>query len=500
VSRRFHAPIVLTLAFLTVVVVLLFTGGLFVRKVVGGAFRDAELVRIARVHLADMLKQQLDEETGVRGYSAVRIPVLLDAYYGGRANLPLYFRRVRADLEALKVTEALRPLHDAARTNYRWVHEIAFPLIAHPRSRQRLQLRGKTLVDRFRIDSAIIDADLARRTAAVNAGAQRAVVLVGLLALGAIVAVVLAAVLFTVQQYRLAQRLDRERSYSERERRRAAELRAAYEAEKRIADVLQQAFSERIFPAVPALSFSATYIPATEQAKVGGDWYDALQLSEDRVLLAIGDVTGHGIEAVVAMNKARQLLIGSALLDATPSQVLARVNSELVRAKSPIITALAAVLDTRTGEFAYCAAGHPPPVLLEPGSRARLLEFGSLPLGVDSGVEYRTRSVQTTPGTLIVLYTDGAIEYARDLAAGESALLRAVESAAECAAPNAAAVIRESIFSSQKVADDVAILTVRLSETGGVSVGGQAADSAISAEVRTRNARKVNPSRLRRSA
>jgi serine phosphatase RsbU (regulator of sigma subunit) len=460
-GRAFSAPLVVTLAFLLVVVALLVASGVYVRAIVGESFREVERVRLARTHVADMLRQQLDEETGVRGYAVLRTPIMLEAYYGGRANLPLYFRRVRADLNELGIPQVLPALRDAAALNYRWVHEVAFPIISRRGRHASLELRGKAFVDRFRRDAAHIDAALARRSTSANASAQAALVLVGSFAVAAVVAIVLAAVIFTVQQYRLGLRLERQRAASELERRRLAEMRVAYETEKRIADVLQQAFSERVFPVLPALSLSATYVPATEEAKIGGDWYDALQLSRGRVLLAIGDVTGHGLEAVVAMNKARQLLIGSALLDAAPDSVLAHVNLSLLRGHSPIITAVVAVIDMQTHEFAYATAGHPPPVLFEPAHGARLLDFGALPLGVAAKTEYRTNRVQTVPGAMIVLYTDGVIEHSRDLAEGEAALLEAVEAAAQQPEVDAAKAIRDSIFSRTKVADDVAILTAR---------------------------------------
>ncbi len=325
--RRLGAPLWLTAAFVVTVVALLIVGGLFVRSILGNAFRDAERIRMARVHVSELVRQQLDEETGVRGYEALRNPVMLQPYYGAHANMRAYFARVSADLAALRVKEALPKLRDAERTNYRWVHEVAFPLVATRARHPRLQLRGKALVDRFRTDVGAIDAALARRTVLVNSQAQRAILLVGGFVVAAVVAVVGAALIFAVQQYRLAMRLEDERAASEHERRRAARAQAAYETEKRVADILQEAFAERLFPELPALRFSATYVPATEQTKIGGDWYDALQLSDDRVLLAIGDVTGHGIDAVVAMNKARQLLIGSALLDAIPGAVLQRVTT-----------------------------------------------------------------------------------------------------------------------------------------------------------------------------
>lgn len=464
-GRRSRIQLALTLGFMLLIVAALVAGGLYVRATVRASFRAAEHIRTARAHVADMLNAQLDEETGMRGYAAVREPVLLAPYYEGRARLPHAFARVESDLRALHVAEAQPALLDAIDVNRAWLNQIALPVILSKGVQQRLELRGKTLIDHFRADANAIDAALARQAAVVNDRTQSAIFLVEGFALLAAIAVILAAVVFTVQQYRLGLRLERERAITEIARQRSAESRAAYETEKRIADVLQEAFAERILPSLPSVRFSASYVPATEQTKIGGDWYDALQLTEDRVLLAIGDVTGHGIDAVVAMNKARQLLISHALLDATPDRVLAGVNAELVRGKSTLITGVAAVIDTRTREFAYAAAGHPPPVLFEPTRPARFLEFGSLPLGVTLTTTYQTHRVQTVPGAIIVLYTDGVIEHSRDLAAGEAALLEAVNAAARKPNDDVATAILDRIFSRRRVADDVAILAVCLSES-----------------------------------
>lgn len=463
-SLRRHAPLALTLAFMVLVVALLVAAGFYVRNIVRSSFRDAEDIRVARTHVADLLNAQLDQETGMRGYVAAREPILLAPYYAGRRSFPVAAQRVGSDLRRLNVTEALPLLRDAMATNLRWLHEVAVPLILTRGPAPRLQLRGRTLVDRIRADGAAIDAALASRAVLADTRAQRAVFSIGALALASIFAIVLAALIFTVQQYRLGERLERERTQSEAEQRRSAEARAAYTAEKRIADTLQQAFSERVFPNLPAMSLSATYLPATEESKVGGDWYDALELPDERVLLVIGDVTGHGIDAVIAMNRARQLIIGSALIDADPAALLARANLDLVRVKSPLITAACAVVDTRTYAVSYAVAGHPPPILLEPGRRAALLEFGSLPLGVSAKTTYVTRTTATVPGAMIVLYTDGVIEYARDLEGGEAALMEAIESAASVPRGQAAKAIRDRIFSRSRIADDIAILTARLWE------------------------------------
>jgi len=134
-----------------------------------------------------------------------------------------------------------------------------------------------------------------------------------------------------------------------------------------------------------------------------------------------------------------------------------------VRSRSALITAICGVIDTRTREFAYACAGHPPPVVVESQGHAKLLEFGSLPLGVAVKPAYVTSRVRLGAGAMVVLYTDGLIEYSRDLDEGEAALLKAAEAAAVLPAADPAVEIRDRIFRDRKVTDDVAILTVRFS-------------------------------------
>jgi serine phosphatase RsbU (regulator of sigma subunit) len=462
--RRTQVPLVLTLALMVVVVVALVVAGLFVRSIVASSFRNAESIRVARILVADLLREQLDEETGVRGYGADRNRAMLQPYYEGRVGLPESRSRVARVLGRLGMEEALATLQDAARTNRRWLDEVALPLLAPKPGPSSLQLRGKTLVDHFRADMASIETMLKRAEFTSDARAKRAILLIGFFALGAVAAVIAAALLFTIQQYRLALRLDQERVTAEEQRRYGAEIRAAYEAEKRIAETLQGAFVQNVLPELAMLRLGATYLPATEEAKIGGDWYDAFELPGGRVLLTIGDVAGHGIDAAVAMNRTRQLVMTSALLDPRPGAVLDRVNAELLRNQSSMVTALAALVDPGTCEFDYAVAGHPPAVLLEPGRNARFLEVGSLPLGVLASAVYQTHRLRSMPGALLVLYTDGAIEHSRDVVAGEKLLLDAVESAAQASPPNIATAIRSRIFNDRKAADDVAILTLRFAQ------------------------------------
>ncbi|HEY1882906.1 MAG TPA: SpoIIE family protein phosphatase [Candidatus Cybelea sp.] len=470
-TRRIYIPLVLTLVFLALVAIVLVVAGRQVSRTIEEAFSGASDVRTARFLVARTISRQLDEETGVRGYAVVRQRTLLQPYYVARAELPRTFARLRRMLTDLKMPTTRAVLDDAAQTNRRWVAQVAYPIITFKRVPAKVQLHGKRLVDRFRSDLEVVENSLAARANQAQRRAQQAIYGVTLFAIGAVAAVIVAATLFTVQQYRLAARLERTRARAEEERRRAAESRSAYEAEKRIADTLQGAFTQNLLPQMAKVLFSATYLPAAEEARVGGDWYDVLELTEHRVLLTIGDVTGHGIDAAVAMNRARHLLVSCALVDPNPGAILERANSDLFSRASPLITAVAGIVDSRNCEFVYATAGHPPPVLLEPGCKPRMLDFGSLPLGVMGDANYRSHRIVSVPGAMLVLYTDGAIEHSHNVVEGEALLLQAVEAAAAWPAHNAAAMISASIFSNRRIVDDVAILTIRFGEDSGSSVG-----------------------------
>ena len=436
------------------VIVLLVAGGVYVRILVSRTFQTASELATTRAAAYTALKLMLDEETGVRGYAGTNDTVFLQPYNEALAPFPAAAAQLRADVADIFSIPAGTAADDIIAVNAEYLRTVADPLIADPGSdTDAIERHGKDLVDRFRADVATIDDVVTQREAVVGAGAQQAINRIGLLIAGGVALVLLVSVLFARQQNTLAER-------AERERRETEVLRAAYAAEKRIADTLQEAFVQPALPAHPTFRFSATYVPAGEEAKVGGDWYDALELPGNRVLFTIGDVTGHGIQAAVTMNRTRQAVITAALLDPMPAALLARVSNELYHAKTPLVTAVAGFADASTYEFVYASAGHPPPVLVEPGRAPRVLDCGSLPLGAMLDTEYHAFRVQSVPGAMLILYTDGAVEHSRDVIEGEAILLAAAADAARVDPPDPATYIRNSVFSGREVGDDVAILTI----------------------------------------
>ncbi len=466
------------------ILALLIGGGLTVRSLITRSFDEATAIRDTIRISREAFAGQLDEETSIRGFAVTHDRRYLEPYAHERSRLPERLRELQAHIAPFGLPDAADAAADAALANDEWISAVALPLTGQrpdpvPAS---TQLAGKTLVDRFRADVDRVNGALYSRTQSVEQTLRSAIDRINVFVAIAASAVALIGAMFLEVQRRSMARSEHERLRAEREQREAEALRAAYKTEKRIADSLQEAIAQRPLPILPTLRFSATYVPATEETKVGGDWYDALELPDNRVLFAIGDVTGHGIDAAVTMNRARQALISSALLERDPAAVLRRVNNEMFRQSAPLVTAVAGFADAGTYEFVYATAGHPPPLLIEPGRHPRLLEFGSLPLGALEGTEYRVHRIQSVPGATLVLYTDGAVEHSRDVIEGEELLVAAAAAAAELGVADPASFIHETIFQGRAVGDDVAILTIGF-ETDSATGVRISADDAQSAYV-----------------
>jgi serine phosphatase RsbU (regulator of sigma subunit)/CHASE3 domain sensor protein len=459
-ARQARLTLIAAVAALACFVAVFAVSGWFVRSVIADAFAKSEDVRLSRSLLALTVKLQLDEETGVRGYAATGERLFLDPYLEARAELPSTVDQLEARVDAIPLPAASALVRGAAASNREWLEAVAAPLTTKgAKDTVAIEKSGKTIIDRFRQQASSAERVLSVERGVVNDAMQSAIWRVGAFAFVASVAVVLIGTIFLSLQFRFLLRLERERLAAEQERSRLRELRAAYQAEKRIADTLQNALLQRPLPALDGLDLSATYVPAAEESKVGGDWYDVLEVPNDRVLFAIGDVAGHGIEAAVTMNRARESLLSSAIFARDPAAILGHANGELFREGATMVTAVAGFADYRTYELLVAVAGHPPPLLIEPGRPPRFLECGGLPLGVTPMSTYRTQRIQIAPGTVVVLYTDGAIEHTHDPLEGERILVEAAARAVS-GPQSAARAIYDSIFAGRTANDDVAILTI----------------------------------------
>jgi signal transduction histidine kinase/FixJ family two-component response regulator len=146
---------------------------------------------------------------------------------------------------------------------------------------------------------------------------------------------------------------------------------------------------------------------------VGGDWYDAVDLGDGRVAVAVGDVVGHGLDAVRTAVWLRGGL-GLAVLNMNdPTDTLSALDRYAATVPGAHCTTVAlAVVDPDHASVSYSCAGHPPPLFVSPAGEVAYLEEGrSWPLG-PATARPRTRAGRAPfpPGSLLLLYTDGLIE------------------------------------------------------------------------------------------
>lgn len=183
---------------------------------------------------------------------------------------------------------------------------------------------------------------------------------------------------------------------------------ASLDEELRIARDIQVALLPKQTPELPGWSVAALYRPAR---RVGGDFYDVLELPDGRFGLVVGDVTDKGMAAALVMATTQSIVRATARQFAMPSEVLARVNDVLVRDIPPkmFVTCLYAVLDPTSGALQFANAGHNLPFKMTEG-RAEMLRAKGFPLGLFPGVSYEQIEATLEPGAGLLLYTDGLIE------------------------------------------------------------------------------------------
>ncbi len=235
-----------------------------------------------------------------------------------------------------------------------------------------------------------------------------------------------------------------------------------YKHEQRVAQRFQKAAMPRALPQVPGLVFSAFYRPGMDEAKIGGDWYDALQLPDSRILISIGDVCGSGLDAAVTMASVRQVIRGVAQIHPDPAMMLDAADRTL-QAEDPnaLVTAFVGVYDPITSILQFSSAGHPRPMLrFADGNTTELRSFGvPLGLGITAKEPRGVETVELPIDSLLVLYTDGLTEVTRDVIEGEKRLIAALADANVREAPNVALAIHD-IVAGGEARDDVAVLAV----------------------------------------
>jgi integral membrane sensor domain MASE1 len=242
-----------------------------------------------------------------------------------------------------------------------------------------------------------------------------------------------------------------------------AERRTAHDRVLAVAETLQSAFLPDVLPTRSDVRFDAVYLPAGEETNIGGDWYDAFELPDGRVVVSVGDVVGHGLHAAINAGRLRQSIFTTAFSEDDPATVLAKVNRAHRFVEESVATALVAVIDPVRLTLRYAGAGHPPPVVAGPTLGATLLPYDGIPLGIQEKLMNRSRTVPLERDAVVLFYTDGITEIHRNIEAAERQLVALAHGFSENGfAAKAASAVLEVMMGSSQRRDDAVVLIVQL--------------------------------------
>jgi PAS domain S-box-containing protein len=191
----------------------------------------------------------------------------------------------------------------------------------------------------------------------------------------------------------------------------AVERAGLYEREHTTAETLQRSLLPDQLPSVPGLVLEARYLPVTRNMEIGGDWYDAFRLADQRLAVAVGDVMGKGLTAAAGMGRVRNALRALALTDPRPAAVLGGLDRlfSATEQEEQVTTLAYLVIDPETGDGVLGNAGHLPALVLQAGCAPRFdqVEAGT-PLGWAS--PRKQHAFNLRPGNTAVFYSDGLVE------------------------------------------------------------------------------------------
>ncbi len=241
------------------------------------------------------------------------------------------------------------------------------------------------------------------------------------------------------------------------------------ERELQVGREIQVSILPRTLPRLTGYDFGARMVPAR---LVGGDFFDFIPLSNDRLGIAIGDVTDKGVPAAIFMAQTRALLRAEASRAVSPCEVVWRVNQHLLTMNDAglFVTMLYGILDRSMGRYSYARAGHELPLVSSVRGEALLIPKGAtLPLGIDANPPLDTQTIAISPGSTLLLYTDGVTD-ARDPQGMFFGLERLQACLRACISAPAQAVcdrLLHAVTVYQDIApqhDDVTLVSIRASD------------------------------------
>ncbi|MET7422673.1 SpoIIE family protein phosphatase [Dactylosporangium sp. NPDC005555] len=233
-----------------------------------------------------------------------------------------------------------------------------------------------------------------------------------------------------------------------------------FEASTTLASALQRALLPATLPHVPGLRHAARYLPWTQGADVGGDWYDIIDLGEGVVGVVIGDVAGHSASAAATMGQVRNALRAYASERHNPASIVHHVNRLLLDMHpDTIATCCYLQVHLKEGTATAVSAGHPPPMLRTAEGVHRLRLRPGPPLGVTPDAVYLDTTLLLPAAATLLLYTDGLVEDRRHpIDQGLRELLAALHSAPTRDPGETLDHILTSDVGPRPRSDDVAVL------------------------------------------
>lgn len=188
-------------------------------------------------------------------------------------------------------------------------------------------------------------------------------------------------------------------------------LLAQYQERFRAAQEVYELLIPAEVPHIAGLELAARWRPALQEG--GGDFYDIIRLSENRVVITIADVSGKHMRGAIKLPLFKAAFLATVQVWEDPGQVLSQVNRIVYPLLQPdmFISACVAVIDLEHHRLLYANAGQDPPVFVREHTRDTvLLETGGLVLGVDEHATYPTEETSLEPGDTLCFYTDGVTE------------------------------------------------------------------------------------------
>ena len=244
------------------------------------------------------------------------------------------------------------------------------------------------------------------------------------------------------------------------------------EQQRRIAETLQ--FSILESPprnAFTNLEIETQYVPAGNEAMVGGDFFDAFSV-DGRVALVVGDVVGKGLTAAAQMAEIKYALRAIVRQNPSPARALAQLNKYVVtgdrvrwKEDQTLVAVILALVDISTGKVSVAVAGAEPPIYARESFLSELVNVTGLPIGAAIEATYQSTTFQMLQGDLLFLATDGLTEARNgDNYFGIEGLIATVDKAksANTTAEVASAIIADALaYTDRGFRDDVCLLVAR---------------------------------------